>query len=114
MEPLEDPGRLPVAQPAPAGHARAAAHRLGQARPRDAGAEHEDDALERLAVVHWWATTFRARRPRGEQGRDQRPERVGDERFGHPLRLTGPCRLGEVLLRALNAEAQVEWVRVHE
>ena len=36
-----------------------------------------------------------------EQGRDQRPERVTDERFGHPPRLTTPRRLGEVLLRAL-------------
>src|SRR5215203_3886188 len=88
VEPFEDPGRLPIAQPAPAGHAGAAAHLLRQARPRDAGAEHEYDALERLAIVEGWTATFRAGRSFGEQGCDQRPEGVGDERFGHPLRLT--------------------------
>ena len=78
VEPFEDPRRLPVAQAAPAGHAGAAAHLLRQARPRDAGAQHEDDALKRLAAVNGRTAAFRAWRLLGEQGRDQRPERVGD------------------------------------
>ena len=41
---VPDPGRLPVAQAPPAGHARAAAQLLGQHLPGDAGLEHEDDA----------------------------------------------------------------------
>jgi hypothetical protein len=101
VEPLEDPDRLPIAQPSPAGHAGAAAHGLGQARPGDAGAEHEDDALERLAVVERRPASLQAWRSLGKQRRDQRPERVGNERFGHPPRLAVPCRPGEVLLRAL-------------
>ena len=93
-EPFEDPGRLPVAQPSPAGHTRTGAHSLGQARPGDAGAEHEDDALERLAVVQRRPAAPRARRSGGEQGRDQRPQRIGDERFSHPPRLTATASRG--------------------
>jgi hypothetical protein len=48
--------------------------------PRDAGAEREHDALERLAVVEGWTAPSRAGRSLGEQRRDQRPERVGNQR----------------------------------
>jgi hypothetical protein len=106
VQPGPDPGRLPVAEPAPAGHAAAAAHLPRQHRPGDAGADHEDDALERLAVVEGWTAALRAWRSFGEQRRDQRPERVGDERFGHPRRLTASRRLGEVPLRVLRALAE--------
>jgi hypothetical protein len=81
------PGRLPVAEPSPAGHAGIVAHLLGQPRPRDAGVEHEGNALQRLAIVERRAAALRARRSFGEQGRHQCPERVGDQMFGYPPRL---------------------------
>lgn len=39
-------GALPVAQPPPAGHAAAVAQFMGQLFPGDAGAQHEEDAVE--------------------------------------------------------------------
>jgi len=45
------PGLMPVAQPAPAGHARAEAEFLGQELPWDRGVEHEQDPAQRLAVI---------------------------------------------------------------
>ena len=50
VQPLPDAGRLPVAQPPPAGRAAPAAQLLGQQPPRRAGAQDEDDAAERGAV----------------------------------------------------------------
>ena len=41
-----------------------------------------------------WTATLRAWRSLREQGRDQRPERVGDEQFSHPPRLTRPAAPG--------------------
>jgi hypothetical protein len=102
MQRRPHPGRLPVAEPSPAGHAGTAAHLLGQPRPRDAGVEHEGDALQRLAVVERRAAALRARRSFGEQGRHQCPERVRDQMFGYPPRLATPHRSREVSLRALN------------
>ena len=46
VQPVPDPDFLPVAQSAPAAHARAAAHLLREHLPRDATAEHKEDARE--------------------------------------------------------------------
>jgi hypothetical protein len=98
MELRPDPGRLPVAEPAPAGHAGAAAHLLGQALSADAGAQHEDDAFEHPAVVERRPAALRTRRPLGEQGRDQRPQFVGDQRFSHPPKLAPPAAHGSFVM----------------
>ena len=57
MELLPDPGPVPVAQPAPTGHATATAHLLGQVLPLDARLQHKENARERLAVRHQYRRT---------------------------------------------------------
>ncbi len=52
VEPLPDAGLVPVPQPAPAGHARAAAHLFGQHLPGDAAPQNEQDARKSLPVRH--------------------------------------------------------------
>ena len=49
------PGDLPIAQATPAGHPAPATHLLGEHLPLDAGAEHKQDAGQRLAMVDWLA-----------------------------------------------------------
>ena len=75
VEPLLglDHGCLPVPEPAPASHAGAAAHLLGQARPGGADAQHEDDALEHLPIFERRSAALQAWRSFGEQGRNQSP-----------------------------------------
>ena len=68
MEAIPDADLLPVAQPAPAGHARATAYLLGQHLPRNARAQDKQDAGQRGAVGHPWAATFGL----GRLGWDQR------------------------------------------
>ena len=70
MQPLPDAGLLPVAQPPPAGHARAAAQLPRQLLPGDAGLEHEHDALERPPIRD--ARTAGPACTAGLGGRDQR------------------------------------------
>jgi hypothetical protein len=101
VKPCPDRSRLPVAEPAPAGHAGTAAHLLWQLRPGYAGAQHEDDAFEYLAVIEGRTAALWPQRLLGEQRCYQRPERVGDQRFSHPLRLACSRHTGEVSLRAL-------------
>jgi len=55
VDALPHPLWLPLAQPTPTGHARAAAHLLGQLFPGDAGFEHEDDPRKHGAVVEPFA-----------------------------------------------------------
>ena len=78
---LPDAGRLPVAQPAPAGRAAAAAQLLGQQPPRAAGPEDEDDAGEGGAVRDAGAAALGLRRLLGQERFDGLPEVVGDEGF---------------------------------
>ena len=49
---------LPVTQTPPAGHATAKAQFLGQFLPWDAGAQHEQDAIEGRPVAHSRATVL--------------------------------------------------------
>lgn len=56
MQALPDPGCLPVAQPSPARHAAAAAHRLRQVFPADAGLEDKQDTGQDFTVINALAT----------------------------------------------------------
>ena len=51
MQLLPDAGLLPLAQPAPAGHPRAAAHLLRQVLPGDPRLQHEQDPGQHLPVL---------------------------------------------------------------
>lgn len=92
MQTMPDPGGLPVAQPAPAGHAAAVAQFLGQLLPRDAGAQDIDDTVEGLLVAHAWSPSL----GRGLHGRDQRfdalPQRGGN--------LFATCHAGDFVITA--------------
>jgi hypothetical protein len=84
MEPVPDPGLLPVAQPPPAGDARTAAHLRRQQLPRDAASEHEENAGEGGPVRD-------ARPPapglgwlRRQQRFNDGPQLVGQQEFAHP------------------------------
>ncbi len=106
-----DPGRPPVAQPAPAAHPRAAPHLGRQVLPRDAGLEDEDDAGRRRAVRDRRSAAFRLR-PRGrQQRRDHRPEVVGNEGASHARR-NAPDR---VSLGALSSTLAIQaaWQSAH-
>jgi hypothetical protein len=77
---LPQPGRLPVSQPPPARHTRAASHLTRQHLPGNARAEHEENAGERGAVQNARPPTTRFRRLRGKQGLDDGPEIIGNKR----------------------------------
>ena len=51
MQTIPDALGLPLPQSPPAGHATAVAELLRQVFPRDAGHQHEEDAVEGGAVV---------------------------------------------------------------
>jgi hypothetical protein len=81
---LPHPVLLPVAQSPPAGHAAATAQLPGREQPpRDAGAEHLDDAAEHGSVLDPGATPLEVGRLGWEQALDGRPDLVRDELFGH-------------------------------
>jgi hypothetical protein len=46
----------------------------------DAGAQHEHDAFQYLAIVNRWTTTLGPRRPHRQEWLDQPPELVGNQR----------------------------------
>lgn len=83
MDRRPHPGRLPVAQPVPAGHARAAAKFLRQPLPRNAGLEHEDDAGQAGAIGQARPPALRLERLRRQQRFDDCPERVSDLGLAH-------------------------------
>src|SRR5690606_16538330 len=56
VQPLPDPGGVPLGQPAPAGHPRAKPQFLRQELPRDTGVKHEQDPAQHPAVVQPLAT----------------------------------------------------------
>src|SRR5262249_48114253 len=78
---------LPVPQPAPARHPAPAVHLRWQVLPRPAGPEHEQDAGQGLPVRERRPAALRAQRgQRREQGLDDLPQGVGQQRLGHPWR----------------------------
>ncbi len=82
-EPIPDTCLLPVTEPAPARHARAAAHLLRQHLPGDAGAQDEEDAGQGGAIRHAGPTALWLRRLGREQRLHHRPERVSDKGLAH-------------------------------
>jgi len=78
MQTMPDAGGLPVAQPAPTGHAAAVAQFQGKVFPWDAGTQDIDDAVEGLLIADARPPSF----GRGLDWRDQRfdalPQRGGD------------------------------------
>ena len=74
---------VPLLEPAPAGHARAASHLLGEHLPGDARLEHEQDARESGPVVDARPAAPGLGGFLGEQRSDDRPQFVGHEWFRH-------------------------------
>jgi hypothetical protein len=63
----------PAAEPPPAGHTRAETELARQVPPADSGVQHEQDALQALAVVEWYRAA-RARPVNRQQPLDARPQ----------------------------------------
>lgn len=106
MQARPNAGVLPVAQPAPAGHAGPAAHLTRQHLPGDAGPQHEQDAAERGAVGHPRPAAPGAWRGWRQQGRDLGPQRLGNERSGHAqptptTRMPFPVLIGALIVGEL-------------
>src|SRR5262249_37174864 len=80
---LPHAGPIPVAQPAPTGHATAAAHLLRQKFPGEAALEDEEDAGQRLAVGEGRAAALGTRWPLGDQGFNAFPQRIREEGLSH-------------------------------
>lgn len=85
MEPVPHASLLPRAQAAPAGHATAAAEFLGQVLPGQTSLEHKEDAGECRPIGDAGTPTFGFGKFKWEQRRDDLPERVADQGFGHIL-----------------------------
>jgi hypothetical protein len=94
VEPIPDPGRVPVPQPTPAGHTRAVAELAGQVLPADPGDQHEQDPVEDLAVVQGLAAgVAEAAWSDGQQWLDSVPQLVGHGWHGQgSLRLAANWR----------------------
>ena len=98
-----DANVLPLDEPSPAGHPTAVAERLRKVMPRDAGVKHEQNAFQNLTAWKSRTATVRSNWCRREDGFNQRPEIVGQER--HPARVSvlaeaARCRSNEVVNRA--------------
>ena len=74
---------LPVAQPSPASHARAATPLLRQHLPGDAALQHKDDAAQRRPVRDRRPTALRLRPLRRQQRFDQGPQFIAYKGLGH-------------------------------
>lgn len=59
MNPVPNPGLLPIAETSPAGHATAATHFLREHLPRNAGAEYKENPSEGRPIVHGGSATVR-------------------------------------------------------
>ena len=68
MQAMPHARSLPITQTPPTGHATAKAQFLGQLLPGNAGAQHEQNAVQGHLVAHSWATAF----GRGNDYRQQR------------------------------------------
>lgn len=79
LEAVPHASLLPIAQPAPARHAAAAAHLLGQHLPRDARLQNEEDAGQGSTVGQARSAALRFRRLRRQQRLYHRPERIREK-----------------------------------
>ena len=77
MQPVPDTGLLPVTQPAPARHARAAAHLLRQHLPWNAGSQDKQNAGQGGAVRHPWSAAFGLGQLGWQQRGNDGPQIVG-------------------------------------
>jgi hypothetical protein len=85
VERFPDAGLVPVAEAAPVGHPRAAAHLRREHLSGDAGAEDEGGAGEGSAVGYPRASAAWSGWVLREQRLDDGPEGVGEERCGHTV-----------------------------
>jgi len=99
MQGVPHPGRLPVPQAPPAGHATATAHLGRQHLPGDAGLEHKDDPGQGGAVGDAWSATLGLGCLSRQQRGDESPQFVADKRLAHGARV--PCH-DQVLKGALS------------
>jgi hypothetical protein len=98
MQGVPHPGRLPVPQAPPAGHATATAHLGRQHLPGDAGLEHKDDPGQGGAVGDAWSATLGLGCLSRQQRGDESPQFVADKRLAHGASV--PCH-DQVLKGAL-------------
>ena len=82
-EPVPHPGLVPLLEPAPAGHAGATAHLLGQHLPGDAALKYEQDARKRRSVVDARAAALRLGRPPRQEWCYDCPQFVANQWFRH-------------------------------
>ena len=101
MQPRPHAGFLPVAQTPPATHAAPAAHLGRQHLPRQAGAQHEQNAGQRRPIVDRRPSALRAGPRRRQERGHLRPEIVGKQSASHAPPTHHPP-LRAVLLGALN------------
>jgi hypothetical protein len=99
MQPVPDPGGVPIAQPPPARHPRTAAHLLRQHLPGNAALEHKQNAAQRRPARQRRPAALRPGPIRRQQRFDNGPLLVGHKRLGHasqngPLAPPFPVLLG--------------------
>jgi hypothetical protein len=87
MQPFPHTRLVPLLEPTPAGHPRAAAHLLGQHLPGYATLEHEDDAGKGCPVVDAGPTALGLGRLLGQKRLDHFPQFVCNEFFSHTFSL---------------------------
>jgi hypothetical protein len=85
VNPAPKPLGVPLAEPAPAGHARTAAQFSGEQFPREAASEHKEDAAQDLPVGQPGSTAAGSRRFGRQQQFQYRPQRLIQKRFRHRL-----------------------------
>ena len=104
---------LPIPQPPPATHAGATAHLGRQHLPRQARAQHEQDARQCGPVLDRRTSTLRTRPRRWQEWSDLIPEIIGEKRPGHakPTLKTSLCAVSLGALSCLVAERCWDRVR---
>lgn len=83
MQLIPDTGQLPIPEPSPTGHARAAAHLCGQHPPGDAALQDKHDPGQSGPVADPRPPTFCGPRRGWQQRFDHGPKAVRDKRGRH-------------------------------
>ena len=87
VRPLPHPGLVPLSEPAPAGHARTAAHLLGELLPGGARPEYEQDAGKGGAIIDAGSATLWLRGFLRQERLYDLPQLLAHQFFGHALDL---------------------------
>ena len=95
VDQLPDARLLPVTQPPPASHARAAAQFLWQHLPRYSAAEHEENSRQTSAVWQTRSATLGSTQGGWQQRLNQIPQSVGKRRSTHGLSILALTRTGD-------------------